>query len=525
MVKRLLLSGLSAACIAAGVWAPLAAAQTTDKYGQATTTTTSKPASAAKAPSSKLATTTTTRATTTTTTAATTTTLASTSAPAGEYIVVDDNAGVVLAASSAARTPRRPASLSKVITALVVLQKLPLDSAVTVSAKAAAMPDSQAGLIAGKSYRARDLFDVMIVGSANDAAVALAEAASGSLDGFAKDAAALANTLGLRDKPTLVDPSGLDDNDSFRGGNWISAADLAIVARVALVQPEVMAAAEKRSVSFTSIDGSHAVTKTSTNKLFKLMGVRGLKTGYTSAARHTQILVTTRGARTLITVALGEPTSAQLEGRLVLMTEAGFGLTANAGMAKLPAPATLSRTSATPSTTTTTSAATSSGPTSTTGASSSSRSTSQSTSSDTANPASDRSSAPSPSTPPDVSSTRASRSPAPPLPVVAPVVPRATVATTTTTPTTAPTTTAPSTAAATTTTTTTTTTIGTAAVLEAEQDDAPALTRVTREPPVDSPLGVIALGAAGVAGAAGAIGAAAWRRVGANRRFDHKHFR
>src|SRR5207244_1545730 len=79
-----------------------------------------------------------------------------------------------------------------------------------------------------------DLLHALLIVSANDAAVAIAEKLGGDLAGFDRLMAATAKHIGLADRPVLLDPAGLDDEFSYEGGNRISARDMAIVTRAAL---------------------------------------------------------------------------------------------------------------------------------------------------------------------------------------------------------------------------------------------------------------------------------------------------
>ncbi len=526
MTKRWLLC--TAVCLAASCgWSPAfgatgSAKTGTDKYGQVAVTksspaTTLKPSTTVVGAKSKSATSATSAKSPSTSTSPSGSAANNNSTvPAkrsNAYVVVDDTNAIQLAASGDAHKAKRPASLSKLVTALVVLEKLPLTEHVVISAHAASMPDSRVGLIAGKSYRAADLFDAMLVASANDAAVALAEAASGSLDNFAKDAAALATRMHLNDSPVINDPTGLDDEDSHQGGNWMSASDLALLTRTAIKQPEIMAAAKRSSVNFKSLDDQHAITKRSTNGLLKLVGVEGLKTGYTSAAGYCQILVTTREARTLITVAMGEPNSNQLDARLALMTEAGFKMATDSSFPAVGAPIVIARATGNRS-----SSLSSSGSASALSSKSVAESISESTS---------KTAIASTTTPTTAASTTTSRAPLSiTMPSTLQTRPPATV--TATAPTTVATTTQ-STASTTPITifvpTVVGTTLGSTALSTGRGSLASGVSHITRQPGQDTPVGVLALVGAGVAGIGAAAGGVIWRRLGTNRRFDNRHFR
>src|SRR5262249_52069474 len=136
-------------------------------------------------------------------------------------------------------TPLGVASCFKILTALVASEQLPPNTPVPVSRVAEGMPARKINLKAGQTWNSDDLMHSMLMVSANDAAVALAEKAGGSLAGFDVLLQDLAKRLQLADHPVMRDPAGLDDEFSFQGGNAISARDLAIAARAALAVPRI----------------------------------------------------------------------------------------------------------------------------------------------------------------------------------------------------------------------------------------------------------------------------------------------
>jgi len=225
-------------------------------------------------------------------------------APAG-WAVVDADTGRVIS-SGGARMALPPASLSKVLTALVAVGALGPDSPVRVSDRAAAAPPSRIGMRAGQTWRTEDALRAMLISSANDAAMALAErAGGGSLSGFQARLAQLAKRLGLADRPVLRDPAGLDDASSVGGGNRISARDLAIVARAALAQPRIAAIVRTQEYRFTGPDGvKHRLVNH--NKLLRTYrGLIGVKTGYTLRAGGCLLTAARRNGRTVVAVVLG----------------------------------------------------------------------------------------------------------------------------------------------------------------------------------------------------------------------------
>jgi D-alanyl-D-alanine carboxypeptidase len=144
----------------------------------------------------------------------------------------------------------------------------------------------------------------LLMESANDAAFAIAECASGSVEQFAQDANAEAKRLGAKDT-TFADPAGLDDANSFGGGTRMSAYDLSVVARNALPVPEIANIAKTLSYELTDPAGTAREFENHNDGfLTTYPGATGLKTGYTKAASRTLVTSATRNGRTMIAVVL-----------------------------------------------------------------------------------------------------------------------------------------------------------------------------------------------------------------------------
>jgi D-alanyl-D-alanine carboxypeptidase (penicillin-binding protein 5/6) len=220
------------------------------------------------------------------------------------WALVDADTGNVVASSNA-RTRMRVASTFKILTALVVRAHVPLSERVPISARAAAMPALKINVKPGQVWTADSLFHSMLIASANDAAVALAEqAGGGSLPGFDAAAAAEARTLHLADRPVLHDPAGLDDDYSFEGGNLISARDLAIAARAFLDDPYLAAIAETPRYAFHGGDGQDHEVQSHNAFLSAYPGAVGLKTGYTERSGSSLVAAARRKGRTLVAVVI-----------------------------------------------------------------------------------------------------------------------------------------------------------------------------------------------------------------------------
>jgi serine-type D-Ala-D-Ala carboxypeptidase (penicillin-binding protein 5/6) len=222
------------------------------------------------------------------------------------YIVVDVDTGNIVSQADS-RTLHPPASTIKLMTALIAAERLPATDVVPISPLAESMPARKINVKAGQTWTLNDLMHCLLMISANDAAVAVAERVGGSLDGFTAIAQATADRLGLVDKPVFNDPAGLDDEFAHGGGSFISARDLAIVARAVLARPDLMAIIGKTEYSFTGGDGlGHHFTN---HNLFLGMyaGATGMKTGTTDKAGSTFVGSATRNGRTMLTVELNAP--------------------------------------------------------------------------------------------------------------------------------------------------------------------------------------------------------------------------
>lgn len=224
--------------------------------------------------------------------------------PPAASIVVDAGNGRVIMASDA-RRPRSPASATKLLTALLVRERLELDAEITVPGAVASAPARRLDLVPGSRVRVRDLLYATIHCSCNDAAWALGLAAGdGMFRGYSAHVQALARELGLADEPVLRDPAGLDDASSIGGGNLMSARDLAIVARAFLADPELAAIAAAPSHGWVGGDGRRYVVANLNGLLGRYQGAVGLKTGFTKKAGLTFVAAARRDGRTLIAVVL-----------------------------------------------------------------------------------------------------------------------------------------------------------------------------------------------------------------------------
>ena len=228
--------------------------------------------------------------------------------PAGPkaWILVDADTGNVINANDD-HSPMRPASISKVLTAIIAVEHLPPDSMVPVSPTAQGTESVNLGVKVGQVWTFTDILHAMLMMSANDAAIALAERVSGTREAFAAEMARTGAALRLVDQPVLRDPAGLDDQFSVGGGNLISAYDLAIIARAALAIPDIRQIVALPQYRFTAPDGVVHEIHNVDRGLELYPGAIGVKTGYTKSAGDTYMAAATRGGRTMVAIVLQSP--------------------------------------------------------------------------------------------------------------------------------------------------------------------------------------------------------------------------
>jgi D-alanyl-D-alanine carboxypeptidase (penicillin-binding protein 5/6) len=218
------------------------------------------------------------------------------------FVLVDADTGAVIAEQDS-HAVRPPASTIKLLTALIAVQRLKPGDAIPISPLAGGMPARKINVKAGQVWTFQDLLYSMMMVSANDAAVAIAEKiGGGSLDGYVQIADSAAERLGLADQPVLNDPTGLDDEFANKGGARISPRDLAIVSRAVLARPDLVNVINTPHYVFTGGDGLGHTLNNHDLFLDQYPGANGLKTGTTELAGHTFVGSATRGGRTMLAI-------------------------------------------------------------------------------------------------------------------------------------------------------------------------------------------------------------------------------
>jgi len=196
-----------------------------------------------------------------------------------------------------ARLP--PASLAKLMTALLALERGRLDETVTVGKGVLQATGTRIGLKPGEKLRAGDLLAASVVRSANDACRALAD----HLDpkSFIATMNVRAAALGMVNTH-FMNPCGHD-----REGQYASAADLVLLAEQVMRHGEYLRLARLEKVSFETADG-RAFTLRNTNALIgRYEGAIGLKTGYTEGAGNCLVALAERDGVRVVAVLLNAP--------------------------------------------------------------------------------------------------------------------------------------------------------------------------------------------------------------------------
>ena len=222
-------------------------------------------------------------------------------------IVMDADSGAVLFGKNLHET-YYPASITKVLTALIVLEHCSLDEEVTFSYDAVYNVESgssNAGIDEGDVLTVRDCLYALLLQSANEAANALAEHVSGSREAFAELMNETAASLGCQDSH-FANPSGLNDEN-----HYTSAYDMALICRAAIQNPMFLEIDGARYYDLpptrnypegSTVYAHHAMLLPSRSQYYE--GAFGGKTGYTSLAGNTLVTFATRNDMTLVAVVL-----------------------------------------------------------------------------------------------------------------------------------------------------------------------------------------------------------------------------
>jgi D-alanyl-D-alanine carboxypeptidase len=257
-------------------------------------------------------------------------------AASGPALVVEVESGRVLHAERAT-DPWFPASITKLMTAYVALDKvrsgqMSMETLLTVTDSAAALPPSKMGFKPGTEIRLDNALKIMMVKSANDVAATIAENIGGSTDGFAELMNAHAHRLGMTSSH-FANPHGLPDER-----NQTSARDMAILARALLREfPDHQDLFHIGAVQF-----GRRIMRNTNGLIGRYPGADGMKTGFICSAGFNVVASATRNGRHLITVVLGAPSANERTMTAAELFDRGFNSKVNftnPELAALPASA------------------------------------------------------------------------------------------------------------------------------------------------------------------------------------------
>jgi len=230
-------------------------------------------------------------------------------------IVVDMETGTVLYSRNA-HDQLEMASTTKMMTAILVLESMPLDEEVKVPAAAVGTAGSSLGLKRGETFTVEELLYMLMVPSANDAGVTLAVAEAGSVKDFVAKMNARAEKMGLTNTH-FVNAWGLHAENHYS-----SASDLAKIAGVAMRDPVFRRIVSTRAFTLPGPVGGvrNRLIKTSNELLLHEDWVNGIKTGSTPWAGYCLAASATKDELTLISIVLGakDQDTRELESKALL---------------------------------------------------------------------------------------------------------------------------------------------------------------------------------------------------------------
>jgi D-alanyl-D-alanine carboxypeptidase len=243
---------------------------------------------------------------------------AATPARAEALLLVDADSGKVLRAENATY-PWYPASLSKLMTLYVTLSairdhRITFDTLFTVSRNAWLQSPTKMGFPIGTQVTVDNALKMLMVKSANDMAVLLAEGIDGSIDKFAEEMTLTAQSLGMTET-NYVNPNGLPAD-----GQITSARDLAILARALIKQfPQYSFYWHIPAIKY-----GRRIVRNYNPLLGRYPGTDGMKTGFICASGFNLVATATRDNKHLIAVVLGAPSGAARAVKAAEMLESGF---------------------------------------------------------------------------------------------------------------------------------------------------------------------------------------------------------
>lgn len=234
----------------------------------------------------------------------------------------DETLQLTIASHNADET-RSMASTTKLMTALLTIESSDWDEEVTISSRAERTNFKQLGLITGETWTVGELLEGLVVVSANDAAVALAEHISGDVESFVDAMNTRAAKLGLVNT-SFANPHGFDAPD-----HHTTATDLLHLGRALMELPEFATLAATTETRVESVSGRGHRWESTNELLGTFPGAIGVKTGKTRGAREVLVSAAERDGRIVYAVVLGSDNAARDAGNLL---EYGFSVFGSVGL-------------------------------------------------------------------------------------------------------------------------------------------------------------------------------------------------
>lgn len=236
--------------------------------------------------------------------------------------VIETSTGTVVYAKNAEQQ-RGMASTTKLMTALVALDRKPLDTVLTASNYRPSAAETRLGLRAGERMTLADLVRAMMLPSANDAAQTVAQRTGGTVSRFVGLMNARAREEGLT-RTRFTNPVGLDAPT-----HRTTALDLARIGVLAHDNPFLRATVKRRSITLTSGDGPRTIVNRNRTLGVRFAGggvIDGMKTGHTTQAGYALVGSATRGGVTVVSAVLGDPSEATRDADTIRLLRWASGL-------------------------------------------------------------------------------------------------------------------------------------------------------------------------------------------------------
>lgn len=219
-------------------------------------------------------------------------------------VVMDLSTGTVVYAKNPEQA-HYPASITKILTAMIALQKGKLTDELTASKNAVDQPSDKLYMVPGEKHTLQDLLYALLLDSANDAAVEIAENYGGSVSNFAAMMNEEAQKLGAT-HTHFENPNGLPDPKHVT-----TAYDMSVITRAAMQIPEFRKIVQTKMFHWKGQAWQSDLWNLN-KMLFYYPGAIGIKTGYTSVAHETLVVASQRGSQTFLAIMMDTPTDYEI---------------------------------------------------------------------------------------------------------------------------------------------------------------------------------------------------------------------